>query len=381
MGMRRGIRLNRILDKYCGITLLAPLGMLRSKRRMPEGINRIGILSAAALGDTLLLSGPIADIRAHFPAQELILFCSPENLAAAQLVPGLDKRVVYPWLRPAQAVKSLRTDHLDLLIDFTPWARLTALYALFSGAGFTIGFRTPGQCRHFGYDLAVDRSGLRHELENFRLLIRELGIVGQSSPTIAIPKVSLPRDLDEKNLVLLHLWPSGTRSWLREWSQDRWVELAQRLRGLVTNPHFVITGSPGDKSRSIEFLEKLRLAGLSGSVFTGQDGLGTLCRVVLASHLVVSTNTGVMHLAAILGAPTVSINGPTNNARWGPVGPNAIGVNSPGQGCGFLDLGFEFDGNPADCMGRISVEQVLEAVQRVLKRRATHIGPWQPVPG
>src|SRR5215467_9419375 len=288
--MRRGIRLNRILDKYCGITLLAPLGMLRSKRRMPEGINRIGILSAAALGDTLLLSGPIADIRAHFPAQELILFCSPENLAAAQLVPGLDKRVVYPWLRPAQAVKSLRTDHLDLLIDFTPWARLTALYALFSGAGFTIGFRTPGQCRHFGYDLAVDRSGLRHELENFRLLIRELGIVGQSSPTIAIPKVSLPRDLDEKNLVLLHLWPSGTRSWLREWSQDRWVELAQRLRGLVTNPHFVITGSPGDKSRSIEFLEKLRLAGLSGSVFTGQDGLGTLCRVVLASHLVVSTN-------------------------------------------------------------------------------------------
>jgi len=377
--MRRGSKLNRILDKSCGVMLLAVLSLFHRKRKMPQDVKRIGILSAAALGDTLLLSGPIADIRAHFSKQELILFCSPENLAAAELVPGLDKRVVYPWLHPVQAIRRLRGEDLDLLIDFTPWPRLTAVYALLSGAHFKAGFRTPGQLRHYGYDLAVDRRGQRHELENFRLMTRALGIEGQSAPQIAIPDAPLPSDMANRNLVILHLWPSGIRSWQREWPRERWLELARRLGAFVGDPYFVITGSPGDKPRSCEFFEKLVTAGMQGCLFTGTDGLGTLCQVVLASQLVVSTNTGVMHLAAILGVPTVSINGPTNNARWGPAGRNAIGVNSPGEDCGFLDFGFEFDGNPSDCMQRISVAQVLEAVQQVLEKRTTQMKQAQPI--
>jgi ADP-heptose:LPS heptosyltransferase len=68
-----------------------------------------------------------------------------------------------------------------------------------------------------------------------------------------------------------------------------------------------------------------------------------------------------MHLAAVLGTPTVSINGPNRNGRWGPMGVCAVGVEAPGEGCGYLHLGFEFDGKSLDCMERISVERVLAA--------------------
>jgi hypothetical protein len=44
------------------------------------------------------------------------------------------------------------------------------------------------------------------------------------------------------------------------------------------------------------------------------------------------------------------------------VGPRAYGVEAPGEGCGYLHLGFNFDGQATDCMERISVDRVMDAV-------------------
>ena len=97
----------------------------------------------------------------------------------------------------------------------------------------------------------------------------------------------------------------------------------------------------------------------------GEDGFVSLARLLRRARVVVSVNTGVMHLAAILGTPTVSINGPNRNGRWGPIGPRAIGVEAPGEGCGYLHLGFNFDGEATDCMKRITVDMVADAAERV----------------
>jgi hypothetical protein len=53
----------------------------------------------------------------------------------------------------------------------------------------------------------------------------------------------------------------------------------------------------------------------------------------------------------------------------GPIGPRAIGVESPGKGCGYLPLGFNFDGQATDCMERITVDRVWEAVELVTAPR------------
>jgi len=78
-----------------------------------------------------------------------------------------------------------------------------------------------------------------------------------------------------------------------------------------------------------------------------------------------------MHLGAIVGTPTISINGPTSAERWGPIGPRVANVcPSDGSG-GFLDLGFEYRGKPADVMDRISVADVMRAVKQL---RAVTLG-------
>ena len=99
----------------------------------------------------------------------------------------------------------------------------------------------------------------------------------------------------------------------------------------------------------------------------GKYDLGQVVDLVFRSECVVSVNTGVMHLAAAVGAPTVGLNGPTAETRWGPVGERAVSVNSSFPGCGYLNLGFEYDGHRKDCMAGIPVDRVERAVLELLR--------------
>jgi ADP-heptose:LPS heptosyltransferase len=75
-----------------------------------------------------------------------------------------------------------------------------------------------------------------------------------------------------------------------------------------------------------------------------------------------------MHMAAAVGAPTVGLNGPTSEVRWGPIGDLTAAVNSSFGGCGYLNLGSEYEGEREDCMLGIGVDDVRCAVRRVMER-------------
>jgi len=364
--MRRGSKRNRILDYWVGIPLLNLLSMFRvRRRRLPENIRRVGVMCSPALGDTLLFSGALRDLRRHFGNQvEIVHFCMRSNLAAAEIIPGAGRRVVIDLIDPVATVKLIRAEGLDAMFDFSSWQRLTAFYSMMSGANFTAGFTTAGQYRGRGYDLPVEHRDDRHEVENFRAILDALRIHNGLPPKVQIREATGPEPLsDATDIVVLHLWASGQRSWLREWPEARWIELAQRLARPETI--FAITGAPSDMPRTEPFLQKMCAAGLHAVAFTGVDGFQSLARMLLRARVVVSVNTGVMHLAAIVGAPTVSINGPNRNGRWGPIGPKALGVEAPGEGCGYLHLGFNFDGQATDCMERITVDMVVDAARTV----------------
>ncbi|HEY4010087.1 MAG TPA: glycosyltransferase family 9 protein [Acidobacteriaceae bacterium] len=366
--MQRGKPRNRHLDYWVGTPLLNLLASVHRKRLPPARVQHIGVMCSPALGDTLLFSAALQDLRTAFPSARITHVCMRQNLAAAEIIPGADRRVEIRLTHPLEAVQRMRAERFDVLLDFTSWQRLTALYTLLAGARYTAGFQTPGQQRSRGYDRTVPHREVCHEVENFRALLRGCGleppIETGHSPAIC---VATSRDVpfaEEPDIVALHLWASGQRSWLREWAEHRWLELARRLRREDTL--FVITGAPSDLPRMQPFVEEMRAAGLRCEAFVSPDGFRTLTNVLRRCRLVVSVNTGVMHLGAIAGARVVAINGPNRNGRWGPVGPRAVGVEAPGEGCGYLHLGFNFDGNPTDCMERTTVDHVYGAAQELM---------------
>jgi ADP-heptose:LPS heptosyltransferase len=363
--MKRGSPLNRILDYYLGIPLLRFVCLVHRKKRWPKQIRRIGILVNPALGDTLLCSGPIVDIRRAFPQASLLLFAAPSNVSAAKLIPSIDRIEMISVTNPAKAIRVMRASSLDLLIDFTSWQRITAAISAYSGAKFVVGYYTPTQHRHFGYDRTVEHRSDRHELENHRALAASFGATAKSTPQLTFSPEDFPKlPIDANDLIVFHVWPSGTRGWLREWPRQRWVELAKALNKPARI--FIITSAPDDEARSLELRQLLIDQGLAAHVFVGKNGLSSVANLLTRAKLLVSVNTGIMHLGAIIGTSTVGINGPNAQRRWGPVGPRAIGIDTPDGSGGFLHLGFEFDGNPTDTMERISTQQVLDAASNLL---------------
>jgi heptosyltransferase III len=360
--MKRGKALNRALDFWLGIPVLNLIASVRGPRKYPVDPRRIGLLFNPALGDTLLASAATLDIRSLFPEATLILFAASSNLSAAKMLPAIDSIEVLPIARPLRSIRILRQTKLDLMLDFTAWQRLTALYSLFSGAQYTVGFERKRQHRHRGYDRTVPHLGSCHELENIRRFTRSLGSQTAHDPRLVLPRGPLPQAvLEGRKIVVFHAWASGSQRRQREWSYDSWAHLARRL--MVPGRIFILTGAPSDEDRCEALRQKLVAQGFPAKILVGRDGLGDIARVLTRAEMLVSVNTGIMHLGAILGVPTVSINGPTAVHRWGPVGQRVANVCPADGSGGFLDLGFEFRGQSQDTMQKILVEDVLRAIR------------------
>jgi heptosyltransferase III len=354
----RGNPMMKRLDRYLGIPTIALLG-LRPRRSMPVQLRRIGILRTAAVGDTLLLAGVIADLHAAFPRAEIVLITGENNADAGALVARMGARhLTVPVAHPLAAVRLLRREKMDLLIDTGAWPRLDAVFTALAGARYCVGFRSPGQHRHFAYDAVVRHSDQVHELENFGSILRAIGVQPGNLPTLPADLPSVPFDIP-RPFAIFHPWAGGFRSHLREWPEERWVELALRLSTSINT--VVVSGTNAERPRAEGLVRVMTARGCSAMSIAGEASLEQLAGTLRQSRVAVSVNTGVMHLAAIAGAATVGLSGPTSTTRWAPIGPRAVSVASAYSGCGFLNLGFEYEGQRTDCMLGISVDAVVEA--------------------
>ena len=371
----RGRGVLRKLDRWVGVPILFGLSLLRSKKAKPEHIQSIGLCIFAAIGDALLASSLISDLRRAYPGSKITVFATSANAAAFDLITGYDDLVLVPITQPLAAIERVGAHPVDVLIDTSQWPRIGALVAAFSSARWTVGFETKGQNRHFSYDFSVKHSPKVHELDNFRALLAPLGITATSLPPIDYATFASIDCLNIKQpYVVFHPWASGNHFELREWPTSSWAALA--CRAIDSGYGVVITGGPRDGDRSNALCQEIHriLDGVPSESLlnlAGKANLMTTAAYLNGSAGVVAVNTGTMHLAALLGKPLVALHGPTNPKRWGPIYPgysNDSGtvVLGPGteEGGAYLNLGFEYPDNPTYLMDQISVEAVITALRK-----------------
>jgi ADP-heptose:LPS heptosyltransferase len=356
----RGNQFLRIADRVAGIPAILAIGAMRrlmrpATRSIPRNPRVIGLLKASGIGDAVILSGVIADLRAHFPNAFIVLFCGESNHAFARLLDGLDQVVPLPVRRPQDAVRCVRAYRPDIMIDFGMWPRLEAMLATLSGATWVAGVRTPGQHRHFAYDFVVEHT-TEHEIVNYRNLVAPLGIRSTSMPGLRAGSAEA-RPL-QRPYAVFHLWPGGSNAAERSWPTDCWFALAQALdrRGYGV----VLTGGPGDVERTRAVVGAWKARAVDAQSVAGLKAEET---IVWLRHArgAVSVNTGPMHVAAAVGTPTVALNGPTSSRRWGPLGTHTRCVSSPAVPEGYLNLGWERRDRFRTCMQAITVDAVLAA--------------------
>ncbi|NOW95323.1 glycosyltransferase family 9 protein [Mucilaginibacter sp. SG564] len=367
--MEKGNGLFHKLDRFLGIPIVLTLGILRKKNKsVPVKIGRIAVLNIGSIGDNVLMSAVIQDLRSDYADAEIIAFTGSTNYQLVKLIPGLNKVIKLPVTNGLATVKMIREEGgFDLLFDFGPWPRLNSIYAKFVKAKYKYGFQSDKQYRHYVYDKAIIHSSQTHEIENFRSLVSDVYKGINHAPQINVISTEKSDTLVKglKKYCIIHPWPGGFKSYMKEWPDSNWVKLIEKIYDKFD--HIVITGSPADKEKSDRIIQLLESANSNNKIInlSGGVNLQELAHLIVKSELVVSVNTGIAHMAAALSKKQVCLHGPTNVLRWGPYDDNTISVVPDEGHFGYLNYGYEYSRAKENCMENISVDKVYKAIEQI----------------
>jgi heptosyltransferase-2 len=191
----------------------------------------------------------------------------------------------------------------------------------------------------------------------------------------------LGRHVRRQPAIALHLGSQDLE--FRRWPLDRFVQFAERIRSLELEPSIVLTGTAPERPLIRAFIDQY-----SGhAVDASESGsLAKTAALLRRCNLLVSNDTGIMHLAAAMGTPTVGLFGPNSPRYWAPIGSRATYVYQTKVACSpclnlYANRWPLECANPVKsrCMLDIEVDSVLNAARRVIT--SPWLGPADPADG
>ncbi len=280
------------------------------------------VVRLGALGDIVHTVPAVAALRAAFPDATIDWLVDAKHRRFLELVTALDRVVVLEQASPAgwvDVTRRLRQTRYDVAIDFQGLMK-SAILARASGAprvlGFSIWHLREKTARPF-YSESVEADGGHVIRKNLRLL-QALGV---HDDRMMFPLAEIEsRAADEvvaaaagAPIALINpgaAWPN------KRWNPQRFGEVASFLREVRGVAPFVLWG-PGEESLAHAVVEASTGAARQAPATEVAD-LVSLCR---RAALMISGDTGPLHIAAAAGVPIVSLFGPTDPGRNGPWAP------------------------------------------------------------
>lgn len=331
------------------------------------------IVKLSAIGDVLHTLPSLAALRKLYPDAHITWVVEE---AAADLVknhPFLDRvlisrrkswiddfsrlKIRQPWREIRSFLKELRLRPYDLVIDFHGLLK-SSLIVLLSGAK-----------RKLGYDSLQELSGLflnekipedmnKHAVDRYLDFPRYLGAkTGKVEFILPLnrEKEAAARELQKKyNLEdKKYIAVNPVAFWeTKLWDNEKFAQMADLIAEKF-NIKVVFTGSEKEP------LEKI-ISQMSSKALNlgGETSLIDLAYLYRQALMVITTDSGPMHLAAAMGSPVIALFGPTDPARTGPYGAGhtIIRADLPCSPC------FSKKCSTKKCMEDIAVEKVWAAV-------------------
>jgi heptosyltransferase-3 len=302
---------------------------------------RILFISSTRIGDAVLSTGLLDHLMRAHPEARFTIVCGRVAEGVFRRMPRLERlisvekrRYSLHWLEIWSALAFTRWDLVvDLRASAIAWLLWTRARKIIQGG------RRPG-----------------HRLTHLAAL---LGVDPPPLPVIW----TAPED----NARAATLLPEGrtwlvlgpTANWHRKvWPAERFAELALRLTasdGAFPGAGIAILGGPGDQERSMATPVLTALPQALDLV--GKLELPEVAAVLARAAMFIGNDSGLMHLAAAAGAPTIGLFGPTPSDEYGPAGPKASAVladGPPGRGA----------------MEDLPVARVLEAARALIGQAA-----------
>ncbi len=394
--MRKNVA-RKLIDAFVGRLLIASLLVYDRVRRLlvPRyrapidalDVRSILAIKLCCLGDGVLALPALRALKTSYPAARLAIICTPRNTEAFRGQDFIDECVELPltgleglWelVRSSlgafrRAVGAGRGGHPQIAVDLDLYYKVTPILAFFSGAPVRVGFDTEGKRRAALFTHSAPRDPDKHELECFLDILATIGI---ETEDLSTPLWRDPAAAEAARRLLIEggvdpdacyavLAPGSSRNWPeKRWAPNRFAQLGSWLWRQHAMP-VVLVGAGFEAELAGEIA-----AGIDGATvnLAGTCSIRETIELLRSAAVVVSNDSGPMHLAAAVGAPVVGIFGPTNPTKWRPWGDRTRVVRAVDgcekQPCYYLSSMPECDA--ADCIGRIDVEQVSAAVDELL---------------
>ena len=338
----------------------------------------------SAIGDVIMSLPFLVALRRARPEAHLTWLVEE---AAAPIVidhPGLDRVIVFrrkTWIRNIRPgkwrraagelrgfMKELRGREYETVVDLQGLFK-SGIMTWLSGGRHRLGFdRTREGAHFFLNERLAPYDPDRHAVLRYLDVARHLGADAAETPDPALlrfpgEKVLVEGWLADVGRPLVVLNPgAGWRSKL--WPVDSWRETCRLLAG---DCGIVLTGGAEDREVNQGLADSLsRVTDL-----TGRTDLRALAEVFRLADVVVSPDTGPMHLAAAVGTPVVALFGPTAPWRTGPFGPGHT-ILRTGISCSPC---FNRKCRAPKCMTGLTPGMVREAVWNKLAERSDLFKP------
>ena len=296
-------------------------------------------ITATRIGDAIMNMGVLDHLITAHPDARITVGCGPLAAPLFRAIPEVERVIVMKkqkggghWLKLWRESVGHRWDMVvDLRGSLTSWF-------LWAGQRFV---KRPNP-----------RAGVRHRVEEAAEVLRLGAAPGTRLWIVAAGEARAAAELPQGQTVLA-LSPAASAVF-KEWAPERFSELALRLTaedGLLPGAAIAIFGGPGDEARA-----QAVKAGLEARTvidLTGQLDLVEAAACLKRAALFVGNDSGLMHMAAAAGTPTLGLFGPTDERLYAPWGEKARIVRA----------GDRFDERERRALADTSRESLMGALQ------------------
>lgn len=313
---------------------------MRARYPLLDGVRRIAVLRPNAVGDFVFALPALHALKQTYPQAELVLIGKAwhraflagrpgpvDRVAEIPAVPGVGMPTDAPAGAPVDAheiarfIEDMRNERFDLALQLFGGGLYSNPFLLEFGARLTVGMRAadaPGLDRWLPYREPVNR----------RLALLEIaGLAGAWPGAVPMPELAvtesdrasaarvLPPQAGERLVIL----QPGSTDPRRCWPAERFAALGDMLA--EDGVHVAVNGSSAEAALVHEVTGRMRHR---ATALAGVLDLGGLCGLIERAALVVSNDTGPLHLALALGVPSVGIFWLTNLLEGAPLRPSGL---------------------------------------------------------
>ena len=325
------------------------------------------------VGDAVISLPALQALRARFPNAEIVLAVKPWVSGVYHRHPAVSRQLIFDPPGEHQGirgfyrfVRALRDERFDAAVLFQN-AFQAAWMAWSAHIPVRLGYARDGRGFLLTHPVeAPPAAAYGHQVNYYLHLLFRAGLISRIDP---VPAICLQLAVDERLWAakylealgltgprfLVGLNPGGFHGPAKRWLPERYAALADRLIGSL-HADVLIFDARAEKSLAEEIALAMKHTPL---IVESQVTLRQLMSLLGVCRLVVSNDSGPMHLAAALGVPVVGIFGSTDERATGPVGPHTRVVRhrvacSP---CGLRECPVDFR-----CMRGVTVDATYQAV-------------------